>query len=370
MQVTIVGAGIAGTATAIGLSTLGHQVTVFEAGPAVATGGSFISLATNALRALDALGVSAPPAGFPVARQRIWTASGRLLGDVARGRRANDPTLSITVPRADLVNALRDRAVSAGATIRPGFRIAGLTDDHTGVRPADGTIVESDLIVAADGVRSPIRAALDPASAEPVYAGLYTVAGVSSLTLPADRAQPSTFHLTICRNGAFIHLPAPDGAIWWQAQLNGALSRLEVSAAFADAAVPAAIIAAATSVDRPQPHHLLDPAPAVWTSSRVALLGDALHPIGAGQGAAMALEDAVALTGALRGASTVEAALASYEAVRRPRIAKVLRTADDNRGVKAAGPLGRTLQGLIMPLVLRHGYERATGWLYDYEPAV
>ncbi|MFI5842020.1 FAD-dependent oxidoreductase [Catenuloplanes sp. NPDC051500] len=370
MQVTIVGAGIAGSATAIGLSALGHQVTVCEAGPAVATGGSFISLATNALRALDVLGVPELPVGFPVARQRMWTASGRLLGDVARGRRASDPTLSITAPRAGLVNALRDRCRAAGATIWPGSRVAGLSDDLLGVRLADETILESDLIVAADGLRSPIRAALDPASAEPVYAGLYTVAGTSALDLPRDSARDSAFNMTICRNGAFIHLRAPDGAIWWQAQINGALAALDVSEAFADAAVPSAIIAAATSVDRPQPHHLLDPAPSVWTSSRVALLGDALHPIGAGQGAAMALEDAAALTGAVRGASTVEAALAVYEAVRRPRIAKVLRTADDNRNLKAAGSLSRTLQGLIMPLVLRHGYERATGWLYDYEPAV
>ncbi len=174
--------------------------------------------------------------------------------------------------------------------------------------------------------------------------------------------------MTFCRNGAFIHLAAPDGTVWWQAQITGPLSALDVRTAFADAPVPAAIVAAATSIDRPQPHHLLDPAPAVWHTDRVVLLGDALHPIGAGQGAAMALEDAVALTGAVRAASTVEEALAAYETARRPRVTKVLRTADDNRGVKLEGRLQRTLRELIMPVVLRHGFERATGWLYDYDP--
>ena len=82
----------------------------------------------------------------------------------------------------------------------------------------------------------------------------------------------------------------------------------------------------------------------------------------------MAIEDGVALATALAGAPSVGDGLAAYEAVRRPRVTKVLRSADDNRATKLAGPVRRRVQEIVMPLVMRHGYERATGWLFDHDP--
>src|ERR1700761_4904673 len=83
MRVTVVGGGVAGSAAALALSRIGAQVTVYEAyadpaGPV----GSYVSLAVNGLRALDALGCLEPVqrAGFPVARQRMWSGRGRLPG--------------------------------------------------------------------------------------------------------------------------------------------------------------------------------------------------------------------------------------------------------------------------------------------------
>jgi len=89
MRAVVTGGGVAGSASAIALARSGADVTVYEAyedpaGPV----GSYVSLAVNGLRALDALGClpAVQAAGFPVARQRMWSGSGKLLGDVARGR--------------------------------------------------------------------------------------------------------------------------------------------------------------------------------------------------------------------------------------------------------------------------------------------
>ena len=86
MRAVVIGGGVAGSASAIALARIGVDVTVYEAyedpsGPV----GSYVSLAVNGLRALDALGCLAQIqlAGFPVARQRMWSGSGKLLGDVA-----------------------------------------------------------------------------------------------------------------------------------------------------------------------------------------------------------------------------------------------------------------------------------------------
>jgi 2-polyprenyl-6-methoxyphenol hydroxylase-like FAD-dependent oxidoreductase len=79
-----------------------------------------------------------------------------------------------------------------------------------------------------------------------------------------------------------------------------------------------------------------------WTADRVALLGDAVHPMPAylAQGACQAIEDAAALADALAdcpGPDAVAAALAGYQARRAPRATRVARA----RQVWEAGPLPR-----------------------------
>lgn len=111
--------------------------------------------------------------------------------------------------------------------------------------------------------------------------------------------------------------------------------------------------------------HAVDPIP-TWHSDRVVLIGDAAHPVGSGQGASMAIEDAIVLAAALRAEPTIPAALRTYDRERRPRIVRLLGAAEDSRGVKKAGPVKRHLPAALMRLFLPLGYERATKWLYDY----
>ena len=178
MRVTVIGGGVAGSAAAIALRRIGAEVTVYEAyedpaGPI----GSYVSLAVNGLRALDALGCLAQvqATGFPVARHRMWSGRGKLLGDVARGRRPEDPMHSVTVMRADLVGTLRAAALESGARILTGQRL-----DREAVRRT----ADADLVVGADGIWSVTRPILDPSAPQPGYAGLYLVSGASG-KLPA-----------------------------------------------------------------------------------------------------------------------------------------------------------------------------------------
>jgi salicylate hydroxylase len=83
----------------------------------------------------------------------------------------------------------------------------------------------------------------------------------------------------------------------------------------------------------------------------------------------MAIEDALALAAALTTEPTVPDALAAYDIARRPRIKKVLATAEDNRGAKKAGSVKRVLRAAMMRVFVPLVYEKATAWLYGYEPA-
>ena len=104
-------------------------------------------------------------------------------------------------------------------------------------------------------------------------------------------------------------------------------------------------------------------------NGRTVLVGDAAHPVGAGQGASMAMEDAVVAgpgTGRLVRPSPRDWPLSTGE--RQPRSGKLAKTEAANRDAKVAGPVATRMRELIMPHVFNRFYEKATGWLYEYDP--
>jgi len=368
MRAVITGGGVAGSAGAIALARIGVEVTVYEAyqdpaGPV----GSFVSLAVNGLRALDALGCldAVRRAGFDVARQRMWSGSGKLLGDVARGRRPADTLHSVTLLRADLVTALRDQARHCGARIVTGQRVSGAAADRE----------DADLFVGADGIWSGTRRELDPAAPEPAYAGLYSVSGVSDLSrVPADLPRDG-FNWVFARRGVFIYLPAPDGTVWWTAQVvatepphdRAGVSLADLSDLFRTERPAAAVLGAATAIRAVNPGYVLKPVSRRY-AGRTVLIGDAAHPAGAGQGASMALEDAVILARHIATGSAVPDALAAFDRERRPRAGKLAAMETRSRDAKTSGPITAWARSLVMPHLFNHFYEKATGWLYDINP--
>ncbi|WP_433464977.1 FAD-dependent oxidoreductase [Spirillospora sp. CA-128828] len=370
MRVAVVGGGVAGSASAIALARIGAEVTLFEAyedpaGPV----GSFVSLSVNGLCALEALGCleAVQRAGFPVDRQRMWSGRDRPLGDVPRGRRADDPLRSVTLMRADLVGALREEAMRAGARIAVGTRIT-TGDSH------DPLTAGADLVVGADGIWSAVRRTLNPNAPEPRYAGLYSVSGVTDGPVRLPGVRPQGFNMVFARRGAFIYLPAPDGTVWWSAQVAAAdppdpaaVGLAELTESFRTEPTPLAMLRASSAVTAATLLHVLPPV-ARRHDGRTVLVGDAAHPVGAGQGASIAIEDAVALARELAAANGVPAALAAFDRIRHDRTGKLAKTAAANRDAKTAGPVAARLREIMMPFFFNRFYEKATGWLYDHDP--
>jgi 2-polyprenyl-6-methoxyphenol hydroxylase-like FAD-dependent oxidoreductase len=377
MNVTVIGGGVAGAASAIALRRLGVEVTVYEAHAEPAGQvGSFVSLASNGLRVLHSLGVleQVQRTGFDVPGQRMWSSSAKLLGDVPRGRLSGDELHSVTLMRGALVETLRAEALTAGAAVVIGERLVDAVTTEEGVRAvfASGRTAEASLLIGADGIWSATRALLDPHSPAPQYAGLYSISGIAE----GIETEPGIFNMTFARNGAFIHLAAPGGKVWWSAQVSCPtqpefgltdeewLRRL--AELYRHERVPSAILGATVELHNPTLMHRLDVIP-VRHNDRIALLGDAGHPVGAGQGASMALEDALVLAQSLAAEPSVAAALSAYEAARSDRVTKMIKAASDNRDAKTAGPLARRMRDFVMPLAVRLFYEKATAWLYTHD---
>ena len=163
-RVLIVGAGLAGTAAAIGLATGGVVVELIDVKAEVGATGSGITMQGNGLRELRRLGIweAVLATGYPFdsAGLRAPDAAGTLLADLPDVR-TGGPDLPATVglPRPALARIMTDRAVAAGAALRLGTAAITLSQDGNGVDVtfADGSAGRYNLVIGADGIRSATR---------------------------------------------------------------------------------------------------------------------------------------------------------------------------------------------------------------------
>ncbi|MEV5322199.1 FAD-dependent monooxygenase [Streptomyces sp. NPDC052687] len=343
----VVGGGIGGLAAAVGLRLIGWEVTVVERAATLADAGAGISLHANGLRALDVLGVGAAvrAAAHPQYTGGTRTPKGRLLtrmDGAALERELGTPIVGI--PRSVLHRLLRE-ALPPGC-LRVGAEATAV--DRTGPDgPArvsvPGRELEADLVVAADGVNSRLRARLFPHHPGPVYSGSTVLRAITEH--PVDLADD--FRITWGRGAEFGHITFADGRAEWHAVLNAppgirhpdALDAVRRRFAHWHDPIPALLDATRPdAVLHHDIHELATPLPA-FTAGPVALLGDAAHAMtpNLGQGACQALEDAATLAAALAAEPTVAGALARYDAERRPRSQAVARAA------RQAGRMGQQL---------------------------
>lgn len=179
--------------------------------------------------------------------------------------------------------------------------------------------------------------------------------------------------------GCFIFLPVPDGTVWWTAQVASpkppsdpaAVGMAELIRLPGAEAQVTAVLRAATAVRAANLGHVLKPVARRYRD-RTVLIGDAAHPVGAGQGASIAIEDTVVLARHLAavGSDTVPQALAAFDRERHSRTGKLVRMETKNRDAKTARPIGAWMREMIMPHAFNRFYEKATGWLYDFDPGL
>jgi 2-polyprenyl-6-methoxyphenol hydroxylase-like FAD-dependent oxidoreductase len=351
VRVIVVGGGIAGLSTAIGLRRSGHEVLVLERAPRIDPIGAGLTLFANAMGALDRLGMRDAVAaqGAPAKRSAILTSRGRELAQVPRDLLEG----TIAIHRADLQ---RELAAAAGE-VRLGAEITAVEQHGDGVvaRGADGSAERGDLLVAADGLSSVVRSTI--ADVRPRYAGYTAWRGVSPVPVEPGRLTESwgvgeRFGLVDIGRGRtywFATKNAPEGADEPEGRKTEILRRFsgwhQPITSIADSTDEGAILR--------NDVYYLEPLPR-WSQGRIVLVGDAAHATtpGIGQGAAQAIEDAVVLAGRLASGGDLATALGEYEAIRRPRAEAVLKLSRRvDKAAQLASPLGWRFRNGIVRLL-------------------
>lgn len=382
----IIGCGVAGPALALFLQRAGWRPAVYEAAPAPDDhAGAFLNVATNGLAVLDALGLRdrllADAHHCP--RMVIWSARGRRLGQVPNGPAGDPGRGSAIVRRGWLHQVLREEALRSDVPITFGARLTAIPTAGDTVRAtfADGSTTEADIVVGCDGIGSPTRRFIDPAAPAPIYAGLVGVGGFARAGLPPT---PSTQHFVFGRRSFFGYLTRSDGETYWFANVTRPepspdelratsteqwLAELTELHAGDPHPVPA-ILAANTAEVRGYPVHDLHHVPR-WSQGPVGAIGDAVHAMSpsAGQGASLALEDAMMLAQCLRDLREPADAFAAYQRIRQPRAERVVRYAQEitKRKKVSQNPLAVLVRDAMLPMFLRRAAtDVSSNWLYDH----
>jgi 3-hydroxybenzoate 6-monooxygenase len=376
-DVVVAGGGIGGLSTAYALATSGFSVRVLEKSPEFGEVGAGLQLAPNATRILREWGLLDEVIAAGVLPRRL------VIGDALTGEELihADPTADfadrygapyVVVHRSDLHSILLDACRRAGVALETARNVERVESTaEAGIAYcADGSVHESRVVVAADGLTSSLRESF--VDDEPICSGFVAYRGAIPIEKMATEVSLRDVIAWIGPNCHFVQYSLRRGEIFNQVAVfaSPAYARgeadwggpEELDEAFSQCCEH--IRRSMPSLWRDRRWPMYDRLPVDnWVSGRLVLIGDAAHPMlqYLAQGACQAIEDAYVLAREATKADW-DKALAAYNDIRAPRTARVQRTVrawGDIWHIDGTGALLRNELFTTLP-----SFYPYTDWLY------
>lgn len=383
-DVLIAGAGIGGVAAAIAMAQAGHNVKIFEQAAELGEIGAGMHFTPNATRVLGALGVLEDCISIGVVpeeiQMRMFDTDEVILGGPASQLEEHFGSPYLVIHRADIHNVLSAKLLEvAPDSVVLNARVEGYSEDNSGVtlHLADGREFTGDLLVGADGIKSAVRRCINGENEAHWTGDVAWRLVVPVSDLPAGLVEPNVLlysgpgaHITVypLRDGTLVNFcglvrsdPAWRTEDTWIAQEPWEMLKADF-AGWSDTIQALVDVADRDGCTR---WALYDHCPiSNWSSNRVTLLGDSAHATlpYLGNGAGMALEDAIVLTRALSQEGEIPEALQLYQRNRLERTAMIRNeSAENGRKLHDATSAEEVRAGVLSA----HGVDK--GWLLSYD---
>lgn len=335
MNIAIIGGGIGGFSTAIGLQKTGLNVHIYEQAKSFTPLGAGIGVGSNVMYALQHLGVGKKiiQSGMPLKEQRFFNGELNLMNKIDFSllkKRYGEET--ITIERSNLHHALHTAIDPSNISFNMEVISFKQTNEKVTLYFANGQKKSYDYVIAADGIHSLFRQSLIPKS-RPRYAGYTCWRGI---TKNNGDVEPHISSEAWSKNGRFGWAPLADGNVYWFACLNApkndqyyrSLDKSGISHQFQHFGPAIERLIRETKDQFLLHHDIYDIKPLrTFVYDRICLLGDAAHATtpNMGQGAGQAIEDAFTLTNTIKNISSIKNAFAQYNELRIKKANKVIK---------------------------------------------
>ncbi len=386
-RVAIIGGGIGGATAGCALAQAGLEVSVYEAAPELKEIGAGVALHPNAMRVLRMIGVEDAVRRVAGRSEHLVTCdgrTGRTISKISRAQQAATYGLAgATVHRADLLDVIAAALPAGSVTLGKRCATVESHDDTAVARFEDGSEIEADVIIGADGIHSRVRAALfgpdDPRFTGKIcyrsVVGMEAIAGAKPSTDNAQWLGPhGTIVLYPLRGNQLVNVVAHyDDEHYRHESWINECDRAEVLDRYAGWHESLRRVFAAGDTWYKWALYDRDPIPR-WTQGRITILGDAAHPMlpYLGQGACQAIEDGAVLATALRAEpEDPQRALERYERTRRPRASRVVLAARERGASNHLSSRLATVRrdlGIAVRRRFKQDTEgRGAGWIPEYD---
>lgn len=384
-KIIIIGAGIAGPVLAMLLKSIGDHVEIFESRQEDnKSEGAFLGITPNGLNVLKMfLPLQDLKEEHTAGSMRFYNSRGVQIAELNTGyQKEKYGCETLQIRRSFLNQLITNTASTKGIKIRYGKKCVAVEEKEGYVcaKFEDGDVEYGDMLIGCDGAFSTVRKIIFPENAKPVYTKQISTGGYARLPHVSDPLP--NINMTFGERAFFAYSVSNRGEVWWfnnyyrekeplkhevQWVLINEIKEQLLQIHKNDDPLFAEIIKASYEVIAYPVYDI--PRLKSWYKGRVCLLGDAAHAISphVGQGASLALEDAVVLYNCLKRFNSPENAFGQYQVQRQERVERIIKQARKVGNAKSKpNPVALWFRDRLMRFFIP-AMIKQTDWIYGYK---
>ena len=380
----IIGCGIAGPSLAIMLKQIGIDSDIYESEKSTSDFG-ILSFSPNAVRAVKTLGIYDMLEADPSPNVYFYNHGGKQIKmpDMRTELKKAKVNDGMMLRRSHVIQILTQKTAEKEILIHFEKKLVGILEenDHIVAVFSDGTKAKGDFLIGCDGPFSKTRKIIMPEVSSPTYTGRIWI-GADVRGLVQHDLSPNAFHMTFGKKIYSGSLVFSDKKTVWWTNVPCPANKLREFKSLSPEDLTQRLLELHKNdhdlilkfINSAKNRHIRIPLYVIshldaWHKSRVCLIGDAAHATSPfiGQGAAMAMEDAIVLAKCLRDISSLEDAFEKFENLRKQRTERIVKTSEQSgKFMTSTNLVGKLFRRVLLPSLIK-SYAKRLDWIFSYD---